>query len=217
MSRLNGNILMLAGLILIGAVSVARAEADNHAVVRDTEDQIVHSTNGNCVRTKWLNSRDLCAPELLIQQQDKREEIKKKQEARKAASLTREERTVYFDFDRSILSPAGKERLDTLVNVLKSDQSVKDAKIVGYADRIGSVSYNQRLSQKRATTVLNYLIANGYTNARVTETRWVGKSEPSTSCPAGKARSELIACLQNDRRVEVEIELLPEAPTTGAP
>ena len=103
------------------------------------------------------------------------------------------------------MTPEAKNRLNTLVNVLKSDQGIKEARIVGYADRIGSVAYNQQLSQKRAETVRDYLVLNGYTNARVTDTHWVGKSEPTTSCPA-QARSSLIQCLHNDRKVAVEIE-----------
>ena len=52
----------------------------------------------------------------------------------------------------------------------------------------------------------DYLIAKGTTNASVTATRWVGESEPSTNCPATHNRAQLITCLHNDRRVEVNIE-----------
>lgn len=198
---LNVKTLLLAGLFLASSTGMVNAEANYHDVVRDTEGQTIHSTNGNCVRTKWITNQDCCCdgqPQYVAQQ------------TRSAVELTQEERTVYFQFNRSVLSPGTKRRLDTLVNVLKSNQSVKEAKIVGYADRIGSVSYNDRLSQKRAETVRDYLIANGYTNARVTETRWVGESEPSTNCSASEARPQLIECLQKDRRVEVEIEYLDE-------
>jgi len=52
--------------------------------------------------------------------------------------------------------------------------------------------------------------AEGYTNARVTETRWVGEEEPSTNCEAAEKRTQLIACLQKDRRVEVDMVYLNE-------
>jgi outer membrane protein OmpA-like peptidoglycan-associated protein len=200
MTYLNSKILMLTGLALVGSAGIANAEADYRDVVRDTGGQIVHSSNGNCVRTKWLTDQDLCAPQRLAQRT-----VSQRQETRTALGLTQDERTVYFNFNRAALSPEAKGRLDTLANVLKSDQSVKEAMIVGHADRIGSVSYNERLSQKRAETVRDYLVANGYTDARVTETRWVGKSEPTTNCPTAQPRAQMIKCLQNDRRVEVEI------------
>ena len=55
---------------------------------------------------------------------------------------------------------------------------------------------------------LNFEIRCG--NARVTETRWVGEEEPSTNCGASEGRSKLIECLQNDRRVEIEMVYLNE-------
>ena len=208
----NAKILMLtAGAVFIGSCGMARAEADYRDVVRDSEGEIVHLENGTCVRTKWLTDRDLCAPQVVVaERQEKRAE---QPVVRPVAEFSQEERTVYFSFDRFFLSSDARQRLDTLVSSLKSDRSVKSARIVGYADRIGSVSYNERLSQKRAETVRDYLIENDYTNASVTETRWVGKSQPSTNCAAGQGRTKLIACLQNDRRVEVEIEYIHEEPT----
>ncbi len=207
MTYLNPKILMLTGLILVGSAGMAKAEIDYHAVVHTTDGQVVHSTDGQCVRSSSETGQDVCAPRQVAVQQTTRRVVQQtvtQQPVRAAATLTQEERTVYFQFNRAALSPESKQHLGTLANVLKADESVKEAKIVGYADRIGSASYNEKLSQKRAETVRDYLVANGYTNARVTETRWVGESEPSTSCPAEK-RSKLIECLHNDRKVEVEI------------
>lgn len=202
MTYRNAKFLVLTGMVLLGSASMAHAETNNREVVRDTEGQIVHIGSGSCVRSKGATDKDVCGPQNLMIRQVA--EVKK---TRAITEFSREERTIYFAFNHFDLSPEATARLDTLVNTLKTDQSVKDAQIVGYADRIGSVSYNERLSQKRAETVRNYLIANGYTNAQVTKTRWVGKTEPSTSCPDAGTRTKLIACLQNDRRVEVEIGL----------
>lgn len=200
-------IVMLTVLALAGSIGTASAEINDRDVVRDMKGgQIVRATNGTCVRTKWETGQDTCALRRYVEQT-----IVEEKQTRSVAQLTREDRTVYFEFDRFALSSDAMARLDTLVDTLKADQSVKEAQIVGYADRIGSVSYNDRLSQKRAETVRTYLTAKGYTNARVTKTRWVGKSEPSTNCPGTQDRSNLIACLQNDRRVEVEIVLLNKA------
>ncbi|MDX2027943.1 MAG: OmpA family protein [Alphaproteobacteria bacterium] len=208
MTRLNTKIitltgLALAGLVLAGCYDMTTADSgcrpDCREVVRDRQGHIVHSSNGNCVRTQWMTDHDACASQYVAQ-----ETVRERR-----TELTKEERTVYFAFDRAALSSESRKRLSTLANTLKSDQSVKEARIVGYADRIGSTSYNEKLSKKRAQAVRDYLVANGYTNARVTETRWVGESEPATNCPA-EARSQLIECLQSDRRVEVEIEYIQE-------
>jgi outer membrane protein OmpA-like peptidoglycan-associated protein len=191
---------------------MAHAEADYRDVVRDSEGQIVHLENGTCVRTKWLTDRDACAPMQRIAQQS----IRRAQTSSVSSDLSQEDRTVYFKFNRADLSAEAQQRLDTLARVLKSNERVKEAKIVGYADRIGSVAYNQKLSEKRAETVRGYLISKGYTNANVTETRWVGKSEPSTNCPVMNNRSQLIKCLHNDRRVEVEVEYVNQGQIPNA-
>lgn len=193
----NAKIVMLTGLAFMGAMGIAHAEADYHDVVIDSAGEIARNSYGNCVRSSWLTDRDLCPTQNLTPQLS--------QKTYETTQLTEEDRTVYFQFNRASLTPSAKQRLDTLVNNLKSDETIKATRIVGYADRIGSVSYNQTLSQKRAETVRDYLVANGYTNATVTETRWVGESEPTTDCPA-QTRSRLIQCLHNDRKVAVEID-----------
>ena len=181
---------------------MARAENEYQDVVRDTSEQMVHLDNGTCVRTKWLMDYDLCSPTQVVYE----EPIQPVDTSYAVPDLTREDRTVYFPFNRAALSGAAKQRLDTLAGILQSNEKVKQARLVGYADRIGGDAYNQRLSQKRAETVRDYLITKGYTKANVTETRWVGELEPETHCPAMKDRLQLIDCLHNDRRVEVEID-----------
>ena len=206
-------LLTLGGFVVLGSASMAFAEPNDREVVRAKDGQIVHILSGSCVRSNGLADRDICAPPpLRVVEQQKT--VVEERKTRSASEFTREERTVYFAFDRFGLSREAKERLDTLANALKTDQSVQDASIVGYADRIGSIAYNDRLSQKRAETVRDYLIASGYTNAHVTKTRWVGKTKPSTDCPTSGTRQKLIACLQNDRRVEVEIGLRHEDKTS---
>ncbi|MDP9127207.1 MAG: OmpA family protein [Pseudomonadota bacterium] len=191
MKNISAKLALLIGLSFVASVGLAHA--DDRDVVRDSEGQIVHSSNGNCVRTQWSACTDQCGA---APQQATRQAV---------AELTQEDRTIYFPFNKATLTPAAKRRLDTLANVLSSNDRVQEAKVVGYADRIGSVSYNDKLSQKRAEAVRAYLVSRGYTKSRVTETRWFGKSVPATHCPAKLARPKLIQCLQRDRRVEVEI------------
>jgi len=214
MTYRKAGLLVFIALALACSVGKANAEAKDRDVVRDKEGQIVHSSNGACVRTKWDDGRDACASRRIAEQKIvPRADIEPKK-TRPVVEFTREERTIYFDFDRFALLPQSSDRLRALANALKADQTVKEARIVGYADRIGTVSYNKRLSQKRAEVVRDYLISAGYTHAQITKTRWVGKTEPSTNCPSGKSRLNLIACLQDDRRVEVEISLQRNVETT---
>lgn len=191
--------ILLAGAMAAMTLSSAEAAPVSQDVVRAQSNQsIVVNTFGNCVRTRWGVETDPCAPEA----PDEATPVRR--------VWAEEERTIYFGFNQATLTPEARQKLDTLANTLKSEQDVKEAKIVGYADRIGSANYNQRLSQKRAEAVKNYIISRGFVNARVAETRWFGETTPVTSCPDTLSREALIACLQKDRRVEVEIEYQPE-------
>lgn len=185
----------LAGLLLaIMTASPAFAEPDNREVVYDNNGHLVVNSFNNCVRTEWRANNDACGG--------------KKVRARH--ELTKEERTVYFPFNKATLTSRSTSTLNTLAETLKSDDQVRQARIIGYADRMGTASYNEALSKKRANAVRNYLIARGFINSRVAETRWLGESVPVTNCPSTLSRNDLIACLQKDRRVEVEIDYNPE-------
>jgi OOP family OmpA-OmpF porin len=110
-----------------------------------------------------------------------------------------------FDFDKADLRPDGKAMLDDLARLL---QGAKYEVIlaIGHADRIGTVQYNQRLSVRRAETVKKYLVDKGIEPNRV-YAEGKGKSQPLTKpgeCTV-KNRKALIACLQPDRRVDVEV------------
>jgi OOP family OmpA-OmpF porin len=207
MLRRNLLVLMLGASALSGCADwggPSRAELDYRDAVRTTEGQVVRSTNGACVRTQWMNDRDVCAPQTVTV----KTQVQQRVESR-AAQLTQEQRTVYFEFDRAELTPAARARLDTLADVLKADQTVREARVVGYADRMGTRSYNRRLSQARALAVKNYLVGRGYLNAQVVATRWLGEERPTAQCPRIKNREEMIACLAPDRKVEVEIIFNP--------
>lgn len=107
--------------------------------------------------------------------------------------------------DREHLLPAGKAKLDWLVTRLKEYQRIDKIDISGYTDRLGSDKYNLALSQKRADTVRNYLIAGGIRAGAMSA---VGRGKSNTMgsrCPANMARKQLIDCLQRDRKVELSV------------
>ena len=110
-----------------------------------------------------------------------------------------------FDFDKSVLRPAGRDTLDAFVGKLK-DISPETIMAVGHADRLGSEPYNQRLSEQRVEAVKAYLVSKGIEPNRVS-TAGRGETQPVTKtgeCEGGKS-AKTIACLQPDRRVEIEV------------
>ena len=78
--------------------------------------------------------------------------------------------------------------------------------VVGHTDRIGSDSYNQKLSEKRAAAVKEYLVAKGIEANRV-YTEGKGEKQPVTGdkCKGNAPTKALIECLQPDRRADIEI------------
>jgi OOP family OmpA-OmpF porin len=192
--------VMSLTLALTGFSSASYAATDTRDVVRASNGTIVTNSFDQCVRTDWNVGGDACGP---VQVSSTTTETVAK--PRHHVQIGQEQRTIYFAFNKSDLTPEARAKLDSLTEVLKSSADVKEAKIVGYADRIGTNTYNDKLSQARAENVKNYIIAHGYANASVAETRWLGKRDPVTQCSSSMKRPELINCLQADRRVEVEI------------
>ena len=110
-----------------------------------------------------------------------------------------------FDFDKATLRPEGKAKLDELVAKSKAIK-LEVILVVGHTDRIGSDSYNQKLSERRAAAVKSYLVSKGIEANRV-YTEGKGEKQPVTGdkCKGNKATKELKACLQPDRRADIEI------------
>ncbi len=112
---------------------------------------------------------------------------------------------VYFDFDKSNLDKLDVFRLDRdIVEKLSGIGAIKFATVNGHTDRIGSAQYNQKLSERRADAVKKYLVSKGMDGSKI-ETFGFGKTMPVKSCPDMKDRKALIACLEPNRRVEVDV------------
>jgi OOP family OmpA-OmpF porin len=78
--------------------------------------------------------------------------------------------------------------------------------VTGHTDRIGSQAYNQKLSERRADAVRDYLVSKGVPRDKI-ETLGMGKTQPIPGVVCNqKALRELIACLAPNRRVEVEVK-----------
>ncbi|MCY1370438.1 Outer membrane protein A [compost metagenome] len=80
--------------------------------------------------------------------------------------------------------------------------------VEGHTDRLGSDSYNQKLSEERATAVKNYLVTSGKLDGSKISAVGKGETMPVTKpgdCKGTKRTAALVACLQPDRRVDVEV------------
>lgn len=116
-----------------------------------------------------------------------------------------------FAFDGSSLSHKGKTEIKNLSSQIKARTKELLAassylSISAHTDRLGSDSYNQKLSERRLHTVLNELKNNGVEMKLIKEARAYGEAKPVTGneC-SGLSRKEQIRCYQPDRRVEIKV------------
>ena len=110
-----------------------------------------------------------------------------------------------FDFDKAELSRAGRAALDDFLGRL-SAIAPGMIRLVGHADRLGSEAYNQIVSEDRAEAVKDYLVSKGVDPNRV-RAEGKGDTQPVTkagACDGGRS-VKVIACLQPDRRVAIEV------------
>ena len=102
----------------------------------------------------------------------------------------------FFDFDKSVLKPEGKAKLDDLVSKVKGI-NLEVIIAVGHTDSVGSDAYNQKLSVKRSDAVKAYLVSKGIEKNRV-YTEGKGEKQPVADNKTAAGRSK-------NRRVEIEV------------
>jgi len=102
----------------------------------------------------------------------------------------------FFDFDKSVLKPEGKAKLDDLVGKVK-DINLEVIIAVGHTDSVGTDAYNQRLSVRRAEAVKAYLVSKGIEKNRV-YTEGKGEKQPVADNKTSEGRAK-------NRRVEIEV------------
>ncbi len=178
MKILKTSTILAAASVLVMAAS-ANAAFVTKDYLRTAGGSAVVTKFGDCVLTKWDAKSGDCS------------------------ALSSEMRTVYFNFNSSSLTPAAKTKLKALAKTLKS-KKVASVKIVGFADEIGTETYNLRLSQKRANAVAAFLRGAGIKVVGKSEVRGLGETSSKSECGDVKGKAQQ-ACLWRDRRVEVEI------------
>ena len=102
----------------------------------------------------------------------------------------------FFDFDKSVLKPEGKAKLDDLVSKIKGI-NLEVIIAVGHTDSVGSDAYNQKLSIRRSESVKAYLVSKGIENNRV-YTEGKGEKQPVADNKSAEGRAK-------NRRVEIEV------------
>jgi outer membrane protein OmpA-like peptidoglycan-associated protein len=104
---------------------------------------------------------------------------------------------ILFDFNRATLRPQAREVLSKIAGIMLVARGYQ-LKVEGHTDNIGSDDYNQKLSEKRAQAVRDYLASSGL-SADIITAQGFGESQPiaSNTKPAGR---------QKNRRVEIVIE-----------
>lgn len=213
------NILLTAALVGIGAAAQAQTPGvDLKGTVGYVVDQrgfVAKSGAGLCWRTGyWTPAMAIaeCDPDLVP---------KKPAPAvapppapapapapapRPAAKKVTLAADTLFDFDKAVLRPEGRATLDKLVNDMRAIK-LEVIIAVGHADRIGTDQYNQKLSERRAAAVKDYLVGKGVEANRI-YAEGKGEKQPVTGDKCGKSvvkTKKLIECLQPDRRVEIEV------------
>ena len=102
-----------------------------------------------------------------------------------------------FDFDKSVVRPDGKARIDEALGKLKG-VDLEMVIATGHTDSIGTDAYNQKLSERRAAAVKDYLVSKGISSSKIT-TIGKGESQPVATNKTKEGR-------QKNRRVDIEFK-----------
>ena len=204
------------------SVPVAADSPSKSGYLQDSRGNIVRNNYGECWRTGyWTPAMAIaeCDPNLVKTAEAAPEPMPApapapapiiagpEQPAFQKITLQAE---TLFDFDKAIVKPDNTKELDDVAAKMKQYPQVELILVTGYTDKIGSDSYNQRLSQERAAAVKNYLVKQGVEANRI-ETQGKGEADPVVTCndvkgKANRHNKKLIACLQPNRRVIVEVK-----------
>lgn len=133
-------------------------------------------------------------------------EVKEMKQERQVITLSAD---TYFDFDKSVLKPEGKQAIQQLAQDLNSrGANVQKITVVGNTDSKGSDAYNQKLSERRAAAVGNYMIENGVP-ASLIEAYGNGERNPVADNATAEGRAQ-------NRRVDIAVDGVVEVPVNPA-
>ncbi|MFZ6673640.1 outer membrane protein OmpA [Undibacterium sp. Rencai35W] len=187
-----------------------KASTPNSAYVQDGRGVIVRDPFGLCWRTGYWTPADavpgcdapLVKPAPVVAAPAPAPEVAPAPAPKPVAppAPTSEKVTfaadAFFDFDKAVLKPEAKAKLDDMASKLKGI-NLEVVIAVGHTDSVGSDAYNQKLSVKRAEAVKAYLVSAGIEANRV-YTEGKGKKQPVADNKSAEGRAQ-------NRRVEIEV------------
>jgi OOP family OmpA-OmpF porin len=206
--------LKLSALVAAMLVSATSFAAKSGYAV-DANDSVVRDNYNECWKTSSFDKE----ANGLVECGDKAAAAPAAVEAPKAAPMVevKEKVTlsakVLFNFDKATLRADAKNELDPLVARLKDDANLKSVEIDGYTDFMGTEKYNLNLSQKRADAVRDYFTAAGISNDKIVtmgkgnaDAKFTDECKSKFKYKRHAANTALKACLEPDRRVELNID-----------
>jgi OOP family OmpA-OmpF porin len=185
--------------LMAGMAMAHEGGTANEAYVGDSSKHYITDSAGRCVYTsswtKELATKE-CNPELFP-------EVAEAPPAPPPPPMPVYEKhtvsaTALFDFDKSVLKPAGKEAIHGIDEDIKSSKSkVVDINIVGHTDSVGTEEYNQELSVRRANAVKDYMVSEGI-DPGIIDVKGMGEADPVASNATAEGRAQ-------NRRVEISV------------
>jgi len=124
---------------------------------------------------------------------------------RPSVSIVEINEEALFEFNQSKITLDKIRILDEVAEKIKGQKDAELVLVIGHADRIGTISYNQKLSDRRAESVKNYLKSRGLDNIDI-KTYGKGETEPVALCADIKNKEALVKCLAPNRRVIINMK-----------
>jgi len=107
------------------------------------------------------------------------------------------DKMIHFAFNKYNIKPDSYGILDDVASIIKANPQIKRIKVEGHTDWIGSEAYNMKLSQKRAESVVQYLVGKGVPSTKL-EPVGYGKTRPIATNKTAEGRAQ-------NRRVEFNV------------
>jgi len=221
--------ITLASAIVAAALAPALASAQaKDGYLTDTAGGVVKApAAGVCVRTsQWTPALAIaeCDPDLVKKPAPAQKAAPQKAAPQKAAPKPKPAKPEFLnieekielqgmEFNKADMTADNKKDLDEFLGALRKPTKARAAVefgaviVTGHTDRIGSMKYNMKLSERRAITVKDYIVSTGIDQKLIF---WEGKG-PKQPIPVTKfcdnkmKRKQLIECLAPNRRVTVEV------------
>ncbi len=198
--------IVLVGLGLTGGMVSAAP-----GYINESGKSIVRTGFGDCLHTaRWSEQNAIaeCDPEIVAARDKVVEVAAIEIVVRKELKPIRLEADALFEFNGATLTDEGRARLDRVLSQLPDRSVLRDKRITitGFTDRLGPDGYNQKLSEKRAQAVHDYLVSRGMRDEAI-DARGLGSANPLVNCE-GQRGNALIDCLAPNRRTEIEFSAM---------